>query len=81
LSEKFSEMKIERATFPIRTFNAMMRAKIYYVSQLITTHPGKLALLPNCGQGTLNEIRQFLSLHGVDWFAMHHYPRIKNPPL
>ncbi len=61
------DLKIEEMDFTIRTRNALCRAKVYYLSELLSMDEQEVKKIRNLGVGSISEIRSKLNYLGYDW--------------
>ncbi len=61
------DQKIEDMDFSIRTRNALCRGKVYSLLQLLSMKENDVRKIRNLGVGSINEIKNKLTLLGYDW--------------
>lgn len=62
-----NDMKIEEMDFSVRTRNALIRSKIYYLSDLLAISEKEALRIRNLGRASIIEIRNKLLILGYDW--------------
>ncbi len=62
-----NDQKIEEMDFSIRTRNALIRSKIYYLSDLLAISEREALKFRNLGRASIAEVRNKLMTLGYDW--------------
>ena len=62
-----NDQRVEEMDFSVRTRNALMRSKIYYLSDLLVISEKEALRIRNLGRASIIEIRNKLLILGYDW--------------
>ena len=65
-TEKVYEMKMEELNMSVRLFNALKRAGIYTVGQLMKMNEEDIIKIRNLGRKSLKELKECLSEHDLE---------------
>jgi hypothetical protein len=62
------DIRLENLQFSIRTRNVLRKLNIQTLDQLAKTKENDLRGMKNCGETSINEMRQVLNVHGLKFF-------------